>query len=251
MRRRQSVSAKRTLAIVSGCVIALVVAFAATYPRFHPRQAAVPGPAAAASTSPANPVGAVVAAAVSAAGPLAWARLSAEQHAALAPFKADWDRFSTVRKRKWLKIAAHYQHMTPEAQKRLHERMGAWTGMSPNQRRLARENYQLSRHVPPQAREKAWRAYQKLPDDQKRKLAASGTPRRPNIVSAPPSGKTEIKDINRLVRSRERRNPVPKPAAHAGGPARPAPAKVAGASAGAAPPAPAMPASSLNNYQAQ
>jgi hypothetical protein len=34
-------------------------------------------------------------------------------------------------------------------------------------------------------------------------LAATEKPRRPTVVSAPPSGKTEVKDINRLITGRD------------------------------------------------
>jgi hypothetical protein len=93
--------------------------------------------------------------------------------------------------------------MSPDAQKRLHERMAEWIHMTPDQRKVARENYQVSKSVPVEKRERAWDAYQKLPEDQKKKLAATERPRRPTVVSAPPSGKTEVKDIDRLMTARE------------------------------------------------
>ena len=93
--------------------------------------------------------------------------------------------------------------MSPEAQKQLHQRMEEWVRLTPDQRKVARENYQVSKSVPPDKREKAWDAYQKLSEEQKKKLAASEHMRRPTVVSAPPTGKTEVKDINRLVTARE------------------------------------------------
>jgi hypothetical protein len=132
--------------------------------------------------------------------PLSWANLTPQQHAALAPFAAEWDRFSDVRKRRWLKIASRFAKMPPEAQKRLHEQMAEWVKMTPEQHRVARENYQISKGLPPQARQKAWKAYQALSPEQKARLAALEHKRRPTIVSAPPSGaKNTIHGINRLV----------------------------------------------------
>jgi len=93
--------------------------------------------------------------------------------------------------------------MSPDAQKRLHERMTEWIRMTPDQRKVARENYQVSKSVPVEKRERAWDAYQKLPEEQKKKLAATERPRRPTVVSAPPTGKTEVKDIDRLMTARE------------------------------------------------
>jgi hypothetical protein len=198
------VSYKRGLAIVFGCAIAGVVAFAATYPRFYSptlspnASAAAPNPVSAGSSAGLLPLSAL-----SSSSPLAWNRLTEAQHAALAPFAEQWDQFSDERKQKWLKIASRYHKMSPEAQKRLHQRMAEWVRMTPDQRKVARENYQVSKSVPLEKRESAWDAYQKLSEEQKKKLAATERARRPNIVSAPPSGKTELKDINRIVTARE------------------------------------------------
>ncbi len=199
-------SYKRGLAVVSGCAIAALVAFAATYPRFHP---SAPSPAAAPVGAPAAAKSAAPALSVEIpglqkSGPLAWARLTNAEHVALAPFAAQWDKFSDERKRKWLKIASRYPKLSPDAQKRLHERMAEWIKMTPEQRRVARENYQVSKELPRETRQDAWKAYQQLPEEQKQRLAASEHKRRPTVVSAPPSGKSEIKDINRLVNAKER-----------------------------------------------
>jgi hypothetical protein len=195
------VSYKRGLAIVFGCAIAGMVAFAATYPRFY-------SPSTATSASVATPAGASAGSggsllALSSSSPLSWNRLTDLQRAALAPFAEQWDQFSDERKQKWLKIASRYHRMSPEAQKRLHQRMAEWTRMTPDQRKVARENYQVSKSVPVEKRESAWDAYQKLSEEQKKKLAATERTRRPNVVSAPPSGKAELKDINRIVTARE------------------------------------------------
>jgi hypothetical protein len=199
------VSYKRGLAIVFGCAIAALVAFAATYPRFYPPASAVPVAAApgGASAGSSTSEDILPLAALSSEDPIAWSRLSEEQRIALSPFSSQWDKFSEERKRKWMKIASRYHRMTPDAQKRLHERMAEWIRMTPDQRKVARENYQVSKSVPVEKRESAWNAYQKLTPEQKKKLAASEKTRRPTVVSAPPSGKTEVKDINRLMTARE------------------------------------------------
>ncbi|WP_206953086.1 DUF3106 domain-containing protein [Trinickia acidisoli] len=218
-------SYKRGLAVVFGCAIAVAVAFAATYPRFFegaPAHQAV-GAQGVASPSPA-PL-AVFPPLAADNNPMSWAHLSAAQHTALAPFASEWNTFSDERKRNWLKIAARFAKMSPEAQKRLHERMSEWARMTPEQRRVARENYQVSKALPPQARKKAWQAYQELSPEQKAKLAAIGRKRRPTIVSAPPSGeRSEIRGLNRLV------NP---PLAASGSAS--APAAAASSASGAAP----------------
>lgn len=117
-----------------------------------------------------------------------WNRLNDAQHAALGPFAAQWDKFSDQQKRKWLAIAAVFPRMSPGAQQRLHARMLRWTQMTPEERMLARENYELSRVLPPSARQQAWLAYEALPPAQKAKLAAAEKlHRRRLVVSALPN----------------------------------------------------------------
>ncbi|KVU80258.1 DUF3106 domain-containing protein [Burkholderia ubonensis] len=241
-------SQKRGLAVFFGCVIAIAVAYVATYPRFHPQPEAVAVTTnAPALASAAIALTADLAPLPAAAGPLSWARLTPAQHVALAPFADQWDSFSDARKRKWLKIAARYPKMTPDAQKRLQERMAEWVRMTPEQRRVARENYQTAKDLSAQARERAWKAYQQLPEEQKQRLAAAERRRRPTVVSAPPTGKGD-RDVRRLVNAHEHpasgasvvlpAPPVPGSAA--------APPVVASATSGAAPttaaPAPVSPA---------
>lgn len=191
-------SYKRGLAVVFGCAIAALVAFAATFPRFYPspsQAVRLSGPA----VKPATPSLSVELPGLPTNNnPLAWARLSNAERVALAPFASQWDTFSDERRRKWLKIASRYSKLSPEAQKRLHDRMTEWTRMTPEQRRVARENYQVSKELPRETRQNAWKAYQQLPEELKERLAASERKRRPTVVSAPPSGKTEIKDLDKL-----------------------------------------------------
>jgi Protein of unknown function (DUF3106) len=198
------VSYKRGLAVVFGCAIAALVSFAATYPRFYPSTPSAPASTAGSGTPAKNTApGLGVDLSGLPASPLSWARLTDAQRVALAPFASEWDTFSDERKRKWIKIASRYSKLPPEQQKGLHERMTEWVRLTPDQRRVARENYQVSKELTREARQKAWKAYQQLPEEQKERLAASERKRRPTVVSAPPSGKSELKDINRLVNERE------------------------------------------------
>lgn len=232
-------SYKRGLAVVIGSVVAALVSYAATWPRFH-RESAVGAATGVAASGPS-----VETALVTAFSPLpghndpyAWARLSDAQRAALAPFAPEWDQFSSERRRKWLRIAARYPKMSADAQKRLQARMTEWVRMTPEQRRVARENYQVSKELPAQARQRAWKDYQQLSPEQKARLAASERKRR-TVVSAPPtSGKTEVHEIGRLVIERghsERRGPQHAPAAASAPAAVSGVPGMSGASAPAAP----------------
>ena len=226
-------SYKRGLAVVFGCAIAALVSFAATWPRFYPKPVTASAPVAGTPAKAAAPSLNVEIPGLPSDSPHSWARLSPAERVALAPFASEWDAFSDARKRKWIRIAQRYPKMTPEAQKRLHEQMNAWVRMTPEQRRVARENYQVSKELPREARQNAWKAYQELSEEQKERLAASERKRRPTVVSAPPSGKTEVKDIDRLVNAR---------GASGTGAASHLPASVPGASLPAA--MPAVPAAS-------
>ncbi|MFP3565871.1 DUF3106 domain-containing protein [Paraburkholderia sp. SIMBA_030] len=199
-------SYKRGLAVVFGCAIAALVSFAATYPRFYPSQSTAAAPAAGGATAkaPAPTLSVDLPSLPGSNSPMAWARLTTAERVALAPFASQWDSFSDERKRKWLKIASRYSKLSPDAQKRLHDRMAEWVRMTPDQRRVARENYQVSKELPRETRQNAWKAYQQLSEEQKERLAASERKRRPSVVSAPPSGRSEIKGLDRLVNARER-----------------------------------------------
>ncbi|AOI66170.1 hypothetical protein WS51_21720 [Burkholderia territorii] len=232
-------SQKRGLAVFFGCVIAIAVSYVATYSRFNPPPATS---SVAASSAPA-PTSAAAGQATelvplplplpAANGPLSWARLTPAQRAALAPFADQWDGFSDARKRKWLKIASRFAKLTPDEQKHLQDRMSEWARMTPEQRRVARENYQSAKELSAQARERAWKAYQQLPEEQKQRLAATERRRRPSVVSAPPA--VADRDVRRLVNSHEHPASSAAPASAPASPGAGAPPVTASSTSGTAP----------------
>jgi Protein of unknown function (DUF3106) len=233
---------KRGLAVFSLSAIAVLVSVAATWPRFHARAVdlVVEHP------SVKLPL---VASAPEATGPLAWARLSADQHEALAPLAHDWDTFDNDRKRRWMKIASRDKKMSTDSQKRLHGRMQEWLAMTPEQRRTARENYQLSKQVPVQQRENAWNAYQQLPEDQKKTLAAvEKRNRRPTVVTAPPTGTPELKNLNHALHAETLAEELPAGASQPVPLAPPAPASVPASAPEPASTVPMLPAASTPWY---
>lgn len=120
----------------------------------------------------------------------AWSELTPVQKEALAPLAADWHTLSEFHRRKWLQIAARYQKLPPADQQRARQRMEEWIRLTPQQRRLARENFQINRTVPAERKTEAWDRYQQLTEAQKRELAAADkVPPRPGAVSALPSGR--------------------------------------------------------------
>ncbi|MEC3765118.1 MULTISPECIES: DUF3106 domain-containing protein [Cupriavidus] len=180
---------------------------------------------------PAQPVGAKP----------AWADLSPVNQRILAPLQPLWDSLPELNRHKWLRIAARYPKYSPAEQARLQARMAEWVRMTPQQRRLARENYQITRSLPTEKKAEAWDKYQQLPEEQKKKLAAADhVPRRPGAVSALPSGKRLPSDTSRQLRHEHKAG-----AGHAAHPASEGaalPAAAATAVAAASAPAAATPA---------
>jgi hypothetical protein len=119
----------------------------------------------------------------------AWNELSAEQREALAPLRGEWDHFDTVRRRKWIEIAAHYRDLSPEGKQRMHERMPELARLTPEQRATAHENFKRAYTLPAEQRKAATERFENLPDDKKRELAErtrkrGEPPRRPGSGTA-------------------------------------------------------------------
>jgi len=119
-----------------------------------------------------------------------WRALSPAQQVALQPLQAEWDQMDGVRKQKWLQLANRFNGMKPEEQQRVHARMREWVKLTPAQRELARETYARTRKIAPAQKTASWENYQQLPDEQKKKLAASAAGRKSTtVVPSQASGK--------------------------------------------------------------
>jgi hypothetical protein len=113
-----------------------------------------------------------------------WAALSPAQRQALAPLAASWPSLTEGHKRKWIALSVNYPNMRAEEQALLHSRMTGWAALTPQQRARARLNFAESKKVPADDRKAKWQAYQQLPDDEKRKLAAGAAAAKPAAPSA-------------------------------------------------------------------
>jgi len=119
-----------------------------------------------------------------------WRSLTPAQQAALQPLQGEWDQMDGVRKQKWLQLANRFAALKPEEQQRVQERMREWAKLTPEQRELARETYTRTRKIAPDQKNATWESYQQLPDEQKKKLAASATARKtPRVVPSQANGK--------------------------------------------------------------
>jgi hypothetical protein len=114
-----------------------------------------------------------------------WIELTRPQQIALEPLKGEWDKMEGLRKQKWLEIANRYSSMKADEQLRVQERMRAWIKMTPEERRLVRENYTLSKKLDKEQKSAKWEQYQQLPEEEKRKLAADAATKK-GVTNLPP-----------------------------------------------------------------
>jgi Protein of unknown function (DUF3106) len=114
-----------------------------------------------------------------------WEKLQPSQQKILAPLEGDWDYMSPDSRKKWIQVSNIYPKMSRQDQERLQSRMTSWANLSQKDRRLARDNYLSSLKFPAEKKAEAWNAYQKLSDDQKKKLAESAAKKKPTAANAP------------------------------------------------------------------
>ncbi len=132
------------------------------------------------------------------AGPLvahspAWSELSPADQRVLAPLAADWDKLEVQRKEKWLGIAKRYPTLPPPQQERIQAQMSAWARLTPDERRVAREQFRACASCRPSSGAKSgekWREYQQLPPEKRRELAAPSIVRPATAASPPPATAT-------------------------------------------------------------
>ncbi|CAM3829736.1 DUF3106 domain-containing protein [Polynucleobacter antarcticus] len=115
-----------------------------------------------------------------------WEGLRPAQQKILAPLEEDWDYMLPDSRKKWIQVANLYPKMSEVDQQRLQSRMTSWSNLSQKNRRLARENYLSSLKFPAEKKSEAWSAYQKLSDEQKKKLAQTeASKKKPTAMNAP------------------------------------------------------------------
>ncbi len=132
-----------------------------------------------------------------------WNTLTRPQQIALEPLAGEWDRMEGVRKQKWLDIANRYSSMKPDEQVRVHERMRDWLKLTPEERRVVRENYTRTKKIGPGQKSEEWEKYQQLPEEQKRKLAADAAMARgkKQVANLPPAAQSSVKTVEPLKRT--------------------------------------------------
>ena len=131
-----------------------------------------------------------------------WEGLKPAQQKILAPLESDWDYMLPESRKKWMQVANLYPRMKEQDQARLQSRMVGWSSLSQKDRRIARENYLSSLKFPGEKKAEAWSAYQKLSDEEKKKLAkAEENKKKPTAASAPTLQQHPIKQKPALTLS--------------------------------------------------
>ncbi len=113
-----------------------------------------------------------------------WNKLTPAQRSALAPLAGDWNRLDTFRKEKWLELADRFATMSETDQARMQKRMQEWVRLSPEQRRIARENYTRVKKLQAKQKSRQWEQYQQLPEEKKKELAARASSKK--LIANPP-----------------------------------------------------------------
>lgn len=105
----------------------------------------------------------------------AWQQLTPKQKQALAPLGAQWGALTGRQQNKWLAISTNFTQLSVADQITMHERMADWVALSPQQRNLARLNFNKLQNLPKEDKKAKWEAYQALSSEEKRLLSAGST----------------------------------------------------------------------------
>ena len=105
-----------------------------------------------------------------------WQELTALQKQALAPLGAQWSALSGQQQKKWLAVSQNFNQLSVAEQITMHSRMSDWVSLSPQQRNLARLNFNKLQSLPKEDKKAKWEAYQALSAEEKRMLSAASLP---------------------------------------------------------------------------
>lgn len=117
----------------------------------------------------------------------AWQQLNPRQKQALAPLGAQWGALTVQQQNKWLAISQNFTQLSVPEQITMHARMADWVALSPQQRNLARLNFNTIQKLPKEDKKAQWEAYQALSAEEKRLLSAgSAVPTKSAAPTAKP-----------------------------------------------------------------
>lgn len=101
-----------------------------------------------------------------------WQSLRPAQKVSLEPLESNWSSLDADQKLKWIEVAQRMPGMPPDEQARIQLRMSEWVMLRPIERGRVRFNFQeAQQQLTPEQRRAQWKAYQALPEEEKRQLA--------------------------------------------------------------------------------
>ena len=136
-----------------------------------------------------------------------WSDLTSAQQQALAPLSAKWNTVSEAQKRKWLALSENYPKMSGAEQEKLHSRMTEWAALSPQQRTQARLNFAETKQLSSDDKKAKWEAYQALPSEEKRKLAAGASKPPPTAAAVKPVAPDKMATVPKAKPRAETKTP--------------------------------------------
>ena len=114
-----------------------------------------------------------------------WSELTTPQKIVLAPLSDNWDAMESHNQKKWLNIVLRFYELSTAEQRRIQSQMQEWGRLTPEERRIARENFKTASQLPQKKKEELkqkWEEYSSLPESEKEKLkqlAKTGVPLKP------------------------------------------------------------------------
>jgi Protein of unknown function (DUF3106) len=103
-----------------------------------------------------------------------WSELSPAQKQVLGPFETQWNALPVKEKKAWVKLSDDLPKMSAQQQTRARQRIKDWANLSPNERKLARDNYRLATAVPKSEQNSQYQSYRSLTPDQRGILRSAG-----------------------------------------------------------------------------
>ncbi len=73
-----------------------------------------------------------------------WSELTTPQKIVLAPLADNWDAMESHSQKKWLNIVMRFPELSTGEQRRIQSQMQGWGKLSPEERRIARENFKTA-----------------------------------------------------------------------------------------------------------
>ena len=104
-----------------------------------------------------------------------WGDLNAAQRSVLEPFGAQWNTWPAQEKRVWVSLADKFPQYSPAQQIRAKQRIKDWAALSPEQRRLARQNYRLANQLAKPELDDQKKRYEGMTHEQRTVLRENGS----------------------------------------------------------------------------